>query len=675
MHNQHLCLFYLADKMSRTDLKNFYYKMCTVLHYDENKMFTYAGIYSSYGLFESTPLTMAEIKRLLKLSPCESCKKLIKNKKYSNLNIIDNACILCEYSEEYRNNRVTDESLLLRYLMSNRSEWFKVNNSPDLIFFSKHRICDDYAMGTYPIIQLNSFLFSFIENNEFELSNKEKFIELFISYICKYTVITIPPTLLQQKISLYIDDLLQLSLNTVSKDRFEHLLSTLSEDYIYFPSLGLSGEVDDSLVLDEEIIAEEEVLVEVITEEKEPSTDTDIIANQIDPGIYNPMEVDFKQAQVIATEHGYNLSYDNGELAMYSESNIEADTSSNTIETSIKEIEDNKFECPQENPKDVEQTEAIELVNSIYDINSFPIAFSEKIVTVTQKNIHLFLNVFTKSYFISVEPAARNGYIGLLFYCEYNKHFYFCDIELCGGKMLSKYFLSNDPRILSFHPMQVMAILSLYDGSAGELIGLDVLYGLLYEKKCSSYSILSDVLDKPLSECSTCQLSMPLYSQLFSILDVNAKGKDDIYDHYRKTLRLYNVLAKSLYLTRYSPDLSIGFTETTFLHYNFNFSWDKLWKKQGTIYRIEIPNLDCEKGFYPGTFVADICLIFYDIHHSYKEKTRILSITDKAIYIFYQGDRNEAQRFYDILMMALQRVFKQHFNTFLESKTYCTYYN
>lgn len=746
-------MFYLGDKLNRKELEKFFYRMSTALGYDHSKMLVFASIYASHGLFDSAVITDKEFKQLFRLAPCQSCSKLRKQNAYKKYELDKNACCMCEYSESYRNVRCPDEHYVLRYLMKPNVKFQHFAILANVAFYSVNRMCDDYAIGTFPVISLNSLLYCYLADHPFQSECKDSFIEDFCKYVYSNSNVGEHDiAYIHNQITFYISDIMLIDAQEISIDRYNKLTGILNSDYVYVPFLVNATVVSSSTNIqpdsqnlietndtgevigqtdfpsNEECIVEPTYDIQDVEHESESFTTENIVlenvisspitndekdtiqdvlptfeeelqdivpANEdLPPIIFSPddqlpfsMENDFLNTDSIdevppTLDDPGALSMNNLYLAQASGiANTAGFEISKNIEDSLEEdtymlhpsyINDTSMTHNDKNT--LQFNKACD--ESIYLYHDFTDLFNRRIVTVTAKNTFQFMLEFERSYFICIEPAKRFKHGGLLLYTSYRKTFYFCDIELCGGEMLAEYLSSPNAKILSFHPMQVLHIIQLFGGRRiDSIIGLDVLYGF-YRKSVSFTleSVIEDLLGSSIPDVDLCRTAMPLYPELFNILDSHASTTDEFHFKYRRTMRLYSVLSRSLGLYNYSHQLNQAFVETSFLHYKFLFNWQVEWRKKGVIYRISIPGIDMNTGFTPDSLLIELCLIFDTLHHSYIENSRIISISSEALYLFFEGDIKESRHFYDILIMALQRVYTNYTNKELRSNTYCVIY-
>lgn len=243
--DQHICLFYLADKLTVPKLQEFYQRMCSALNYDEQKFNSYYLLYNSqYHLFSDIKLTESRKKTLSKIAACNNCHSICKKNIYKSYHIEDNACILCRLSTMYRNARIADESMVLRRMVEPNTPFKDVFINPSLAFNSVIRIGKDYAIGSYPIIQLNAYVYEFLRiSGGYGDNTRESFLDKFVLFIMsKVETATNTSTHMdveefkklidQQMLRIYGIDLA-----SVSNDVFEKNVDILQEMYVYLAPL------------------------------------------------------------------------------------------------------------------------------------------------------------------------------------------------------------------------------------------------------------------------------------------------------------------------------------------------------------------------------------------------------------------------------------------------------
>lgn len=644
MQDEHICFNYLCGKLSQTKLKQFYLQVCKIMDYNDETIVSKSAILAMYGVFNSKPLSIEDLRAIKspKNLHC-SCKLLVQDSQFRKYSVAQNACLLCKHSTDYKNEHISKEFIILRYLMSAPLDCHTIDFPPSLLFSSLTRLCDDYSNGQQPIMPLNKEIFTSLA--DFGQIINDQNLDKFVDHVCKSKntlkqIGDMEPAVVHNIIYKHIFAIFKNDL--ISHDRFIYYLDGFCQKPFSSP---IMNTVTETLICTTENDKEEEKLIVQSMQEDTLTSYTFCEDNRA-------IETANKEDKLLETVESKLID-------LHSPNVIDGDSVLESIHTSIKD-----------------NTNISKEFTAYYDMADFEQSFKDAITTVTHKNVFRFFKAFMNSEYVSVEPVVRNSYLGLLFYCDRKNHFFFCDAELCGGDMLSSYFSFEKPKILSFHPLEVMAILHSIGGCVHYITALDILYGLTHSNKIDTVpKMTSSTLSNPDTDYFSCKSSMIVYGTVFKVLAKQAECQNTIWEDYKNTYQVYMLLSKSLFLKSLSYKLPIGFVQNSFLDFTFNYEWEMSWQQPGTIFKIEIPELDCYDGLLPNSFITQLCIAAcLNFPHSYSKKTTLLSVTDNFIYLFYSGDVNSSRRYYDLLLMAMQRLYKEYYSKPLHNQIYCKYY-
>lgn len=595
MQNEHICLYYLADKLEKKQFIEYYIRLCKVLEYDQDKILSTSMILSMYNLFDGIPLTTDDIKKYnFKRSSCSTCNMLIHLYRYRIFDIANNACTLCKMSNCYSNINIDGENFILNYLMNNPDAIQEIDSPASLLFKSYQRLANDYQIGTFPIIHFNKLIFDCLKELSIKITDSN--LEVLNSKISEELSLSHKDIIFDDNITNFVASYIYSisHVKLITKERFELYLNQASSDSFSTNQL----------------LCEEEILATDVSEDAKEEESNGGCKNTPT----SPDETDASKKDILAK-------------------------------------------------------------SGFYSYDAFDPVFRDSIITVTEKNVYQFFSCFMKSKFVSAEPLLKNNIAGILFYCDSKKRFYFCDAAVCGGKMLSSYFSYNIPKILSFHPLQVMGILHSVGGEAKYLVCLNLLYGLTHEMKtCTITQMLSNLIPLESSNAS-CKAQIPLYAKAFQQLCDLANQQKINYDCYEEMVLLYKQLSKSVFIEGLSDTLKCSMWETSFFHFQYTYRWGMKWNYPGTIYKIGIPDLRVSDGILPKTFMALLVKAITVFPHSYSRDTKILSIEDNYIYIYYCGSRKSSEQYYDLLLMTIQTIYTNYYNKPLHNRIECHYYS
>lgn len=248
--DQHICLFYLADKLPVPKLQEFYHRMCSALNYSDRKYDSYYLLYDNqYHVFQDTPLTESRKKALKKIAPCSNCHAVCKKNIYKQYQIENNACIVCKLSPLYRNGRIQAEANVLRRFLEPNAPFSDVFLNPSMAFSSCVRLGRDYAIGTFPILQLNAFIYSYLnDHNGYGNETKESFLDSFVLFLLSKVTnsstaeVHIDAAEFKDLIAFQLSRLYVIDIRSISSDLWEHDVEQIKGMYTYVaPSPAYKG--------------------------------------------------------------------------------------------------------------------------------------------------------------------------------------------------------------------------------------------------------------------------------------------------------------------------------------------------------------------------------------------------------------------------------------------------
>lgn len=248
--DQHICLFYLADKLPVPKLQEFYHRMCSALGYTERKYDSYYLLYDTqYHVFQDTPLTDSRKKALGKIAHCANCHAICKKNIYKPFQIEDNACIICKLSPLYRNGRIRSESNVLRRFLEPNAPFSDVFLNPSMSFMSCVRLGHDYAIGTFPVIQLHAFLYSYLKStNGYGELTRDKFLDGFVLFLLSKVTSSssadshMDASEFRELVAFHMGRLYGIDPRSVTSDLWENEVATLRKMYTYVaPSPSYKG--------------------------------------------------------------------------------------------------------------------------------------------------------------------------------------------------------------------------------------------------------------------------------------------------------------------------------------------------------------------------------------------------------------------------------------------------
>lgn len=333
------------------------------------------------------------------------------------------------------------------------------------------------------------------------------------------------------------------------------------------------------------------------------------------------------------------------------------------------------------NPIENSYNSSVHYVNqtfsSIIDLfatTEFSDTFDDNIHMVSYSNRFTFSVEVQRNVRISIEPVFFHERIGILLYLAAQNTFWFYDTELYSTEMLYNLLSAPHITVMTMHPLAVMYFMKTELEKEGILYALDIMYWVLTKKEPDVAEIINSYTQPVANENHDFLFyTMPLYYDCFISL-YDALKQSDLLSDCARLLRVYSLLSHCIDMSGIFQRSSIFLTSDKYLHYNFSFSWADQLIKKGQIFRIEMPDIVMDNGFTPDSFLTDICLCFFGLHHTSRTHVHLLSITDKAVYIFYEGEHSDALRFYDSIMARFQKCYQKRYNNTLESRsTYVIY--
>ena len=231
--NQHVCVFLTATELSEEKQKEFFYRMCTALQYDLQKMKSLSVIYACYGLFGGSPLTDTDLKKLSRLAPCENCEKLLKKSIYKAFPIKENACSMCIFSNRYLNARENEERIALKHFMMPGKKYEYLQLLPENAFTSVFRLESDYTLGNIPTIPFHRFLYQYLENNPYIETEENTFFDGLLHYMKSNMDTLIDLDKYKPQLTTYFNNIIKLDEKSVTDDIYEDAAAHLKLPYVY----------------------------------------------------------------------------------------------------------------------------------------------------------------------------------------------------------------------------------------------------------------------------------------------------------------------------------------------------------------------------------------------------------------------------------------------------------
>lgn len=683
--NQHICLFLAGSQLDEKKQKEFFYRMCTALGYDDDKMMKLSKIYSIYGLFGSKPLLIEDLYTLKRLSPCKGCSALRRKAIYKHMEFYNKACPLCLFSENYQNAREHDEIVVLRHLMKPDSQYEYYQVMSENAFTSLSRLCPDYAIGDYPIIPFNLFLYRFLEKYHYAESERKLFFKEYMQFVMNQMDTVINMEMHQESLEMLFNAIIRIDEQAVSQDIYELSASKLKQQYKYNPPMqtikpmlsgnpgqkprqrrrsvrhsepknqssifnlaGIKGQVTQDADTYTDAPAETAILPspQSLTSEKNA-----IPAEKDDIGMPDITELDNVMgiADPISTDEN-NVST--------SDLSISKEAPSNIGHNSTLIRHNAKFHQSWFNHIFKNSTE-------LYTCTSLSDAFMQEINYLERKDSFKFISMLEKNYGISLEPMLMHGREGMLIHLPAQNEFFFYDISIFGKEMLTTYLARPSIFSITYNSMGTLGLLTDGFGCPDYIWGMDAAEWSLNPSKHPNFKqIIEDNAHQPVQDSNfpdPLAFAMPLYRKVYFSQKRRLEKKRLIKD-YAKSMRLLGVLSKSLKLHEIFYGHKPYFTGTAFMQYEYHFDWHDMPSRPGQIFRISIPfDITIQEGIRLDSFLADVLLCFCGLHHSNENRVYLVSVSSKAIYYFFSGSYEQSLHFYDTMIARIQ---KRYFNRF-----------
>ena len=738
MKNQ--CLLYVPEYITEEkELYKFFYKILTAQGKDKGKIFTTASLFAcNYGLFHGMVSREQYDKSIQRLKPSDSCENFIKKAPYSKIEIKEHACYLCEYSKAYRNARLQDENIVLRYLLRSDTAFVHCCLLPETMFVSLKRMARDEIIGTCPIIPFNFHLYVFITVNQNKKFQKEELIKEFTDYLLRNEpkLSSCQTNEVYERVSVYINDIYRVPEDSCDSEHFNISRSKLDVPYTYNPPAFTKPEFcesfdkkptkeqkkrnsfsDQTLSSDTAVPEAASVKVEIIDippeDIKTQSASTDLLdtyqefcmklsaedesdassqESQLETTEDTPMEP-LEDTELILDELPRNTS-DYEETALSepmpapteitdsldtSENGIVQDTTGNSFGTEIISLE---LKTDTESDTEKNETDKAE--------ESLPLSIENKCHFVQNKYIDICDVFKTKILFLCedmLHSYAENAYKSEFISLEP------CRINQWDGLIL---YLSHNQGYYFFDssvltPELLFTIFKNFEGVA-LTFHPDVVYSML--GYCQTDEPLFHNLSV-LAELHGCDSSSE-YAALASIGEVVSPHEDilsyilplykKLYDNwtsnidlsmaaiYEKSKKITLIMAKSLDLSALSPKLSPAYEKKGLFQYSFMFDMSQRFTQPGILIGITIKNPCYTKSELPYPFSSEIIYQLGLLHNTYISNVFILNIKNDNLFLYYNGSLSEARRFYDSYLALLQKAFMEVYKEPLQTTTSCIGY-
>lgn len=291
-----------------------------------------------------------------------------------------------------------------------------------------------------------------------------------------------------------------------------------------------------------------------------------------------------------------------------------------------------------------------------------------KIIRVTEKNSYTFAFILQRSYYVALECCSYENRKGLLLFSSYNRTFFFYDFEVLGSTMLHFHLSDTEINFYTTHYIQLCALFGDKWRDCYQIWDLSALF-------CLHFGVFSpeagEITRKTLNEqceenTDEYEYSMIRYSEIFSILYKEVKDKNLLPLYYRiETIQ--RILGRSYDLSWISPALNPSFKECGLFSYSFQFKKNPAIRVLGMLYCIDFLSEVKEVEPAANAFHFDALLLLKELPHSLYRKIYVLHIDTKRILFFSLGKKESGRYFYDIYIRLLQR---HYFSCY--SKPLCT---
>lgn len=314
----------------------------------------------------------------------------------------------------------------------------------------------------------------------------------------------------------------------------------------------------------------------------------------------------------------------------------------------------------------------------LYTVQEISDTFRAAMHCLSKADIYTFSQKIYLNAMVCIETALYNDYPGLIVYLPHHSEYYFYNVELLGMELISLLLSDHDIQILTTHPMQVRNMLQAYNSQDINIQSIDALYWVYNHHTKEPYieNIMQSVKENynPATE-DYIQYALRQYPSIYSTYIEEIHLKPDMMKDYRNICNIFSVLSLPLYNKKVLHRPKLGFTMEKYLNITFNFDWSERFTEQGIMLRIGINEADMELSFTNSWLKQYIILCFNGLHHTNNKKCSVMSVTTKAVYIYYSGNYQEAMRLYDSVIYRLQKGFSKRYKKALQSNTLCLLYN
>lgn len=683
-----MCLYHLWAQLEpeekREKALEFFCRTCRVRNLDKKKAESLTYIQASYGLWDKKPVSGEEISLCMDRTSYEndiSCDDVLQD--YEQYHIQD-VCVLCPHSSLYKNTEINKERTVLRRLLSDFEACCRGGKS---IFSGMIRLAPDYAIGTYPVIPLHSYMYNYLLSFGMAAIDhtKNDFCENFSNYLIQRVLpqdlkdFSISPDVVKMVVKKEYNQILSIPLESILPDVFEQYILDLKQVMTRkvahrekksatvvscgAPSAlkNTDGQFDLMEVLEEEIDvphpnAQNNTIVLQGNDSEEKITPMEATLDEVCAD--NTIVSD--ASEIVSNADLSEITLDPTETPVSNAANVtkeEHEKEPCQIETS-----ENKETGETMNDQKSSDTDA-PIPNKVISYDPFLIHlpedwFGEDLHIFSRQGNYLqWITGAWQSSFLCVETVLRYGREGLVIYLSDNDSFYYLDLEV-HADALKDLLSDGDGTVLTAHTANVYGLLYKYGYDHPDIHGLDILAGSLSMEECLTDDI------RPVAQ------RMKDYPFLYRKL-CDQNDNDNLQKFYTDNLQIMAVLAHSFSLSPLCPDLSeSSIMSTGFMKFRFTFLPRYPWKVDGVLFRIRIPGLD-PSDFSAASLAGQMIRLFDRLHHTYRTKAYPLAVYNDSFYIFYQGCHKEAMLFYDAYLIALMELYEKLVNRPLHSKSFC----
>lgn len=723
--NKHMCLYFLADKISSTELQELFFCISTCMGYRDEEFMSLCVLLAqqTYGkgdLFKNAPeLDEKRLKNLHKrfvvATTCENIRSWkLYNKRYD---LSANACILCPLSASYNNYRQDKERLFLSYYIKSTNGIPANRNlfkSKFHAFYSKERLCPNYAIGNFTIASFNMALYDVLcENSGHQLSIDE--LNIYVSSKLiegnDYTISSYNTEHIKKRVGYLINALYDQDISSMDENSIVKITTELSEyDVVYEPPVCNIKERNAHIQLHKELsrkktdsdskLAQMSILDIIESEPKihdaeksdksVPATIIPDTNNSVPPtpigsiGTLPTGEQDILSSNAnkipeenIQTEK--KTGHESNEFKEDIEINKSSTTGQNNMESKDRDKENGKKERLTnivgstyiENPLDNDMNQLVlytlPAYYHIHDkffnpdfMHDSDIEFCNAVGAIFSISLKIYA-----SENICLVPTIYKGLEGLLIYCSnFNSKAYFFNLSLINEVVLNDIF--SNKIIYTMNTVECIYLFNKYNISLPDgFFGLDV-YGALICKNYDTNHIrklyrLNDYFD--IDELAT-------YEKLAKL------------DNDGKTLRLmhkmiffYHELIRSYDLRWLTYGNHYTFSTLTLAHLEFHLSPNNIEiHDEGTMFTYCFEQNILKEGFTPGNYKTELVLGIRDLPRKHRLNTFIISFTNRTLSVFYKGAAKEAIRFNELYQHFLSDSYIKKFKNALEVETYIQEY-